>query len=157
MNSIARGCPVAWPHDGSTREKGSGQTLASIYKREGLLMLPTHAAFPDGSISTEGGILETLTRMRDGRFKVAAHLLTGDWGDEFRGYHRKDGEIVKLNDDMLSATRIATMMRRFAKPIDVSGVRYSKIINPQNPTSRAYSSPDWNAWTGRAFEPGERP
>jgi hypothetical protein len=49
------------------------------------------------------------------------------------------------------------MMRRFAKPVDVSGARYSKIVNPQNPTSRAYSSPDWNAWTGRAFEPGERP
>jgi hypothetical protein len=57
---------------------------------------------------------------------------------------------------MLSATRIATMMRRFAKPVDVSGARYSKIVNPQNPTSRAYSS-DFNLFTGRPFEPGERP
>jgi hypothetical protein len=51
--------------------------------------------------------------MRDGRFKVAAHLA--DWFDEFRGYHRKDGLIVKLNDDLMSATRIAVMARRHAK------------------------------------------
>jgi phage terminase large subunit-like protein len=158
MNAIARGVPVAWPHDGSTREKGSGQTLASIYKREGLLMMPTHASFPDGSISTEGGIMEMLTRMRDGRFKVASHLLAGDWGDEFRLYHRKDGEIVKVNDDLMSATRIAVMARRYGKPVNVTGARWSKIVNPpMEQGSRIAKGWDFNPWTGRAWEPGERP
>lgn len=30
-------------------------------------------------------------------------------------YHRKDGQIVKLMDDILSATRYGIMMKRFAK------------------------------------------
>lgn len=38
-----------------------------------------------------------------------------DWLDELRGYHRKDGQTVKLNDDLLSATHIAVMARRHAK------------------------------------------
>ena len=57
--------------------------------------------------------MEMLTRMRDGRFKVASHL--SDWWDEFRGYHRDKGMIVKINDDLMSATRIAVMDRRHAR------------------------------------------
>jgi len=114
MNAIARGVPVAWPHDGNDREKGSGEPLAAIYKREGLAMLGSHATHSTGGYSTEAGIMEMLTRMRGGRFKVASHL--DDFWMEFRSYHRKDGQIVKLNDDLLSATRIACMARRHAKP-----------------------------------------
>ena len=33
---------------------------------------------------------------------------------ERRLYHRKDGQIVKLQDDLLSATRYAWVMRRYA-------------------------------------------
>ena len=69
-------------------------TIASHYRREGLHMLGTHAAFPDGSISTEAGILEMQERMATGRFRVKAHLA--DWLDEYRSYHRdKDGQIVR--------------------------------------------------------------
>ncbi len=35
-----------------------------------------------------------------------------EWFEEFRLYHRKDGKVVKLNDDLLSATRYAVMMLR---------------------------------------------
>jgi phage terminase large subunit-like protein len=115
IKAIARDVPVAWPHDGSDREKGSGEPLANIYKREGLNMLRTHATHPDGGYSTEAGITEMLGRMRTGCFKVAAHLV--DWFDEFRTYHRKEGLIIKLNDDLLSATRIAVMDRRHAKAL----------------------------------------
>ena len=38
-----------------------------------------------------------------------------DWFAEFRLYHRKDGQIVKLNDDRLSASRYAMMMKRHAR------------------------------------------
>ena len=113
MKGIAHDVPVAWPHDGTDREKGSGETLASLYKKEGLRMLPSHATHPDGGYSTEAGVLDMLQRMRTGRFKVASHLH--DWFQEFRGYHRKDGRIVKINDDILSATRIAVMARRKAQ------------------------------------------
>ncbi len=121
IRSIAGHVPVAWPHDGTQREKGSGESVASIYKKEGLLMLPKHATHEDGSISTEGGIAEMLARMQSGRFKVAEGCR--EWAEEFGNYHRKDGMIVKQGDDLLSATRIACMARRFARPAALGPVR----------------------------------
>jgi hypothetical protein len=56
--------------------------------------------------------MEMLDRMQTGRFKVANHL--NDWFDEFRMYYRQDGLIVKKDDDLMSATRIASMMLRHA-------------------------------------------
>ena len=52
-------------------------------------------------------------RMRSGRLRVSADLE--EWFEEFRLYHRKDGKIVKLKDDLLCATRYAIMMLRFAE------------------------------------------
>jgi phage terminase large subunit-like protein len=115
MNAIMPSVRVAWPHDGNQRDKGSGEQLATIYKREGLNMLPTHAQFARGGYSTEAGIVEMLVRMRAGRFKVAAPLY--EWGEEFLSYHRKEGLIVKQNDDILSATRIGVMQIRSARPL----------------------------------------
>ena len=105
--------PVAWPHDGDVRDRGSLVPLSKLYKAEGLKMLDSHAAWPDGSISTETGIVEMDDRMKSGGFKVAAHLA--DWFEEYRGYHRKDGLLVKEDDDLMSATRIAIMAKRFAR------------------------------------------
>jgi hypothetical protein len=59
-----------------------------------------------------------LDRMKTGRLKVFSHL--GEWFEEFRLYHRKDGLIAKERDDLLSATRIAIMMLRVAaSPADM--------------------------------------
>jgi phage terminase large subunit-like protein len=115
INATMPNVRVAWPHDGNQRDKGSGEQLASIYKREGLLMLPTHAQFARGGYSTEAGVVDMLSRMRSGRFKVAAGLF--DWQDEFSSYYRKDGLIQKINDDLMSATRIGVMQIRSAKPL----------------------------------------
>ena len=57
-------------------------------------------------------MFEMLDRMQTGRWKVFNHL--NDWFEEFELYHRKDGLIVKLNDDLLSASRYALMMKRYA-------------------------------------------
>ena len=57
--------------------------------------------------------MDMLTRMQTGRFKVFKHLH--DWWEEFRLYHRKDGKVVKENDDLMAATRYALMMLRFAR------------------------------------------
>ncbi len=119
MRPIGAAVPVAWPQDGTAREKVGGQTVATGYKAQGLRMLPQHATFPDGGVSTEAGILEMQERMSTGRLKVAAHL--SDWWQEFRLYHRKDGQIVKVNDDLMSATRIAIMMRRYAAAVALGG------------------------------------
>jgi Terminase RNaseH-like domain len=53
------------------------------------------------------------TRMESGRFKVFAELY--DWFDEFRLFHRRDGKVVKERDDLMSATRYAVMLLRYAK------------------------------------------
>jgi hypothetical protein len=57
--------------------------------------------------------MDMLDRMQTGRLKVFSGL--NDWFEEFRLYHRLDGKIVKERDDLMSATRYAIMMLRFAK------------------------------------------
>ena len=80
--------PTAWPHDGLQHDKGSGGN------------------------SVEAGLLDMLDRMQTGRFKVFSNL--GEWFQEFRMYHRKDGKVVKEREDLMSATRYGLMMKRKA-------------------------------------------
>jgi hypothetical protein len=75
-------------------------------------MLPTHATHPKGGYLVEPGIIEMIERMRTGRFRVFEHL--DDWFREFETYHRLNGKIVKRDDDLMSATRMAVMMLRHA-------------------------------------------
>ena len=79
-------------------------------------MLPFHFENPPalgekkGGNSVEAGIMEMLSRMEQGKFKVFNTLY--DWFDEYRLYHRKDGKIVKIKDDLMAATRYAAMSLR---------------------------------------------
>ena len=105
--------PWAWPRDGRRETlEGAGKPLADQYRGQGLDMLHEHSQFEDGSVSVEAGIQDMLIRMESGRFKVFKHLT--DWFDEYRLYHRKDGRVHKEGDDLMSATRYAVMMLRFA-------------------------------------------
>jgi phage terminase large subunit-like protein len=106
--------PIAWPHDGLSHEKGSGDALATQYRRQHLNMISEHATYADGSNGVEAGLMDMLERMQTGRFKVFGYL--NDWFEEFRLYHRKDGKVVKEHDDLMSATRYAVMMLRYAIP-----------------------------------------
>jgi phage terminase large subunit-like protein len=110
--------PVAWPHDGYQHDKGSGMQLAELYRNVGLNMLQEHAKFSDGSNGVEAGVMWMLDRMHAGTLKVASHLE--EWFEEFDFYHREDGKIVKLKDDLLSATRYGLMCLRMAE-LDRSG------------------------------------
>lgn len=134
--------PVAWPHDGLQHEKGTGDQLAKRYRDLGVKMLKdkaTHA--PDkskgeqegeGGNSVELGIQQLLERMQNGKFKVARHL--NDWFEEFRLYHREDGKIVKLNDDLMDATRYALMMLRHSK---LPRIEAPKPVTPFQPLDTA--------------------
>jgi hypothetical protein len=102
-----------WPHDGHQHDKGSGVQLARQYKSAGLNTHPSHVTFEDGSVGVEAGVMEMLTRMNEGRWKTFSTCTM--WLNEFNLYHRKDGLIVKLNDDLISASRYAMMGRRFAR------------------------------------------
>ncbi|UJP04427.1 MAG: terminase large subunit [Nitrosomonas sp.] len=113
--------PVAWPHDGLQTEKGSGIQLAQQYRDQGINMLHEMAQLPEtgdenghkvSRTSVEAGISLMLTAMQQGRFKVFAGLSS--WFEEFRLYHRKDGKIVKLQDDLMSASRYGYVMQRYA-------------------------------------------
>lgn len=121
MKAIAINVPVAWPQDGHERDKTSGTPLRSLYAKEGLVMLPEHAQFSDGSRSTEAGILMMDQMFRNGKLRVAAHL--SEWFEEYRYYHRKDGQIVKVRDDLMSATRVLIMSLRLSKIATLGGVK----------------------------------
>lgn len=108
--------PVAWPHDGLNHEKGTGIVLKQQYEDQGLNMLEERAQFVDegtdgetvvARTSVEAGLLGMLDEMQTGQFKVFSTLSM--WFEEFRMYHRKDGKVVKLMDDLMSATRYGWM------------------------------------------------
>jgi hypothetical protein len=118
--------PWAWPRDGRRETlEGAGKPLAEQYSKQGLDMLFEHAQFEDGSVSVEAGLQDMLIRMESGRFKVFKHL--NDWFDEFRLYHRKDGKVHKEGDDLMSATRYAVMMLRYARTAEAYNRFYRKI------------------------------
>lgn len=107
--------PVAWPHDGINRDKGSGRQLIELYNDHGLNSLGLSARWDDesgGGQSTERGVVEILERMRTGRWKV--FRTCSAWLEEKRMFHRKDGKIVKVNDDVIMAGLYALMMLRYA-------------------------------------------
>ena len=113
--------PVAWPADGLQRSKGDGIQLAEQYRTHGANMLHEYAQLPEtgdeggkqtSRVSVEAGVLEMYEAMKAGKFKVFNGMDA--WFEEFRLYHRKDGQIVKLQDDIMSATRYAWVMRRYA-------------------------------------------
>jgi phage terminase large subunit-like protein len=113
IKTWGRELPWAWPRDGRRETlEGAGVPLAEQYRAQGLNVLTDHSQFDDGSVSVEAGLMDMLTRMQTGRFKVFEELH--DWWEEFRLYHRKDGKVVKEGDDLMAATRYAIMMLRFA-------------------------------------------
>ena len=124
MKDVAAGVPVAWPADGTHRDKNYGEPLALGYKKHGLHMLGEHAHFADGSVSTEAAIHEIDEREKTGKLRVAKHLT--EWLEERRFYHRKDGQVVKLRDDLMAATQKAVMMKRYARSTPLGSANVSR-------------------------------
>jgi hypothetical protein len=113
--------PVAWPHDGIQRSKDTGIQLADVYKKHGVNMMPEMATLDEtetphqtlqSRISVEAGLAGMAERMETGRWKVFRHLT--HWKNEYLQYHRVNGQVVKVNDDVLCSSRYAWSMRRFA-------------------------------------------
>lgn len=142
IRDICADAPVAWPHDGAAREKGSGETLAKQYKRYDLKMLPTHSHFSDGSMSTEAAVLEMQNRFANGKLKINENFE--ELLNELRGYHRKDGKIVKVRDDLISAAMKIIMMKRKAQLADLGYQPHRQRIRNKRPTGGVL-----NPWTGR--------
>lgn len=131
--------PWFWPPDGSKEEKTSGAQVAEEYRKEGLKMHYEHSHYAEAidpiggyrsATSVERGINDMLTRMKSGRWKVFSTCTK--WHAERRLYHRKDGKIVKEEDDLLDASRGAVMMLRAAKV-------------KERPRAAYRGTPDWQA------------
>lgn len=120
INARTPSIPVAFPHDGLQHDKGSGVQLAQQYRDLGVYMLPQHFSNPpvngavNGNNSIEAGISEILQRFETGRlqiFKSCQETL-----EELRLYHRKNGKVVPVKDDLLSAMRYAVLsVERFGE------------------------------------------
>ena len=119
MKAIKGGAmmPAAWPQDGHVRKEWGGELkpIATIFRLNGIKTLAEHAKHLDGSNSTEAGLLQMDERMKSNRFKVFSTLP--DWWEEYRVYHRKAGQLVKVKDDLMSATRTGVMQIRSAKAV----------------------------------------
>jgi len=117
--------PVVWPHDGIQRDKGTGMQLAKQYRDLGGNLMLNHFTNPpapgqeegQGGLGVEAGLKNMLDRMQQGRFKV--HKRCKEWFDEKQIYHRKDNMLVKVRDDVISASRYATQSLRHSvtKPV----------------------------------------
>lgn len=117
--------PVAWPRDGLQTDKGSGLQLADIYRKQGVNMLSEFAQFPDKrGVGLEAGLIEMEQRMQTGRFKVDRNLK--EWIDEYRMYHRVDGAVVPMNDDLICSSRYGVMMLRYAMSYETASARPDK-------------------------------
>lgn len=125
VNSWGGWIPVAWPHDGINSEKGTGVQLVNEYRDCHVNLLPQKATNPpppgkvegEGGNSREASILAMYERMESGQFKVFRSCRL--FMEEKRMYHRKDGKIVDIADDLISAARYAHMMLRHARTMSV--------------------------------------
>lgn len=89
--------------DPAARGRGQkdGEQLMELYSELGLFVRPALNA-------REAGIAEVWQRLSTGRLKVFKHLT--DWFGEFRLYRRDEkGQIVKVNDHLMDATRYRMM------------------------------------------------
>ena len=66
-----------------------------------------------GGNSVEAGIQQMLTRLQTKRLKIFKNQ--GKLLEELRMYHRNDGKIVPINDDVISALRYCVMSLRKAR------------------------------------------
>jgi phage terminase large subunit-like protein len=129
INARGKWISVIWPQDGRQADKGSGKNLTEQYKKEGVNMChdwftnPPQQGMKDGTggNSVEAGIMEMLTRMQTKRLKIfknQSKLL-----EELRMYHRKDGKIVPINDDLISAMRYCIMSLRKTRVKDYEPIQ----------------------------------
>jgi len=142
-----RDAPVAWPHDGGRAGAlVSGETIAAIYKKLGLNMRAKHATFYTGGYSFEDGITDMENRFgsKPCRLLIASHLF--EVFDEYQGYHRINGLVNKIDDDLLSAIRVLCMDMRFAQSAD----KFRGSWGNRGPQPIVATGVDFDLFTGAA-------
>jgi len=130
IHSMTKGLrlPVAWPHDGSTHDKGSGLALKDQYKNFGAYMMGSHAINHGTThFNVEPALQEMRELMYTGKLTIAGHNT--ELLEEMRHYHRdEDFRIVKQRDDLVSALRYAIMSRRRGRPrLECEGIGFGAM------------------------------
>ncbi len=130
-----------YPHDANKAAgRDSGESLADMYRNEGVNMNDTHFLNPvtegtgKGNLAIAPGLVHIYQRMTQGRFKVAKHLE--DWWKEKRLYHTVDGKIVESNDDLMDATRMCV------QSMDM----YSEIVRQFRPRRQDTYMEEYNVY-----------
>ena len=124
-----------YPHDANKDDRNSGESVAQQYRDFGVNMNYQCFSNPpaqgqeegQGGISVDVGLMALLSRMETGRFKVFKNCI--EWFQEKRMYHRKDGKVVRVNEDLMSATRYGAQSLRFA---DIRRDRDSQMVAIQS-------------------------
>jgi phage terminase large subunit-like protein len=121
--------PVSWPRDGH-KQTHENVEIVDIYRRYGARMLYTHASL-NGSLLLEPQVTEMRELMQTGKWKVFRTAF--HWISEFSSYYRKadrDGNTVieAKEDDMLSASRYAIIMRENARPVKNFGRQRTRVV-----------------------------
>jgi hypothetical protein len=118
IHSMTQGLRVkiAYPHDGSVHDKGSGLSLAGQYKSYGANMADKWALnHGTTNYNVEPALEEIRTMMYEARLTIAPHNY--ELIEEMRNYHYDENfKIVKVRDDLVSAFRYAVMERRQGRP-----------------------------------------
>lgn len=132
------GYPVAWPRDGINETQASGgEALRKQYAAVGFKLLPVFAQFEaergkrDGSVSVAAGIVLMTQMMQMGKLKVFAPIES--FWSEYRLYSYRNGQLIKLNDDLISAVRYALMMRRFARTANDGSAPLKEVFGVLDP------------------------
>jgi phage terminase large subunit-like protein len=154
MRSYQPWMPWAWPHDGN-RQDGSGntRTLAQTYREppNNINMLWEHSTFEDGvDFSVEPGIERIFSWMVSGRLKVFRSCTRLE--QAILRYYRKDGKIVKKEDDLPDALRYLAMMVRHAQPIPIQPTQDTTDLQ-YNPYQMSNEPEEyrWNAFDRRVM------
>jgi hypothetical protein len=77
----------------------------------------------------EPGINAMHEAMQQGRFKVFNTCT--EWFEEYRMYHREDGKIHAMDDDLMSASRYGFQSLRFAEAPAKYAKGYGSKFNGQ--------------------------
>jgi phage terminase large subunit-like protein len=140
--------PCQFPHDafkhdttGGGGSRDSGKLFLKIYEEQGIKAVPVTFTNPpahdgkSGGNSVEYGLHWMLTKMQEGKLKV--FRTCRKWFQEKATYHRKDGKIVALDDDLISASRYALLS------ID----RYGEAGSDE---AQSWNRPEWTPvhWRG---------
>jgi phage terminase large subunit-like protein len=112
INARGTWIPVVLPHDADNTERGSGRSVMSFYEEANVNVL--HETFYNPldrsgkrNNFVEPGLMDLLQRMNTGRLKIFSSCA--DLFAEIRQYHRKEGKIVKRDDDLVDAMRYSAL------------------------------------------------